>query len=93
MNYRTDLAVEADELWRTRNVRTKRERRGAVRAESGRLHQKTEAPTGYRSIEIEISTEKGVPRGTYVTIEIQGLFEEKENIGNERRAVAAELKN
>ena len=49
-------------------------------------------------IEIEILNEEGEkafqrPRGTYVTIEIQGLFEEKENIRERAsRAVAAELK-
>lgn len=101
MNYRTDLAVELDALLE--------EARQAAKQKSGAA-QPSQTATGYIKkqmqldediavISIEITDEAGEkafgkPRGTYVTIEIQGLLAEKENIRERAsRAVAAELKN
>ena len=100
MNYRTDLAVELDALLE--------EARQAAKQKSGAA-QPSQTATGYIKkqmqldediavISIEITDEAGEkafgkPRGTYVTIEIQGLLAEKENIRERAaRAVAAELK-
>ena len=87
MNYRTDLAVELDALLE--------EARQAAKQKSGAA-QPSQTATGYIKkqmqldediavISIEITDEAGEkafgkPRGTYVTIEIQGLLAEKENI-------------
>lgn len=83
--------------------------RQAAKQKSGAV-QPSQTATGYIKkqmqldediavISIEITDEAGEkafgkPRGTYVTIEIQGLLAEKENIRERAaRAVAAELKN
>ena len=100
MNYRTDLAVEADELLEDAE-RADETRSGAelsARRAAGYIKKQRQLDEDIAVIEIEILNEEGEkafqrPRGTYVTIEIQGLFEEKENIRERAsRAVAAELK-
>ena len=100
MNYRTDLAVEADELLEDAE-RADETRSGAelsARRAAGSIKKQRQLDEDIAVIEIEILNEEGEkafqrPRGTYVTIEIQGLFEEKENIRERAsRAVAAELK-
>ena len=99
MNYRTDLAVEADELLEDAE-RADETRSGAelsARRAAGYIKKQRQLDEDIAVIEIEILNEEGEkafqrPRGTYVTIEIQGLFEEKENIRERAsRAVAAEL--
>ena len=94
MNYRTDLAVELDALLEEARQAAK-QKSGAA---TGYIKKQMQLDEDIAVISIEITDEAGEkafgkPRGTYVTIEIQGLLAEKENIRERAaRAVAAELK-
>ncbi len=102
MNYRTDLAVELDEMLMAE--------RGRGKSGEAGVGDRASAParniTGYRKkqsqidqdisvIDIEITDEEGArafgkPRGRYVTLEIQGLAEQKNGIKERAAAALAE---
>lgn len=100
MNYRTDLAVELDELLEQARLAEK-QRRGAelpAQAAVGYIKKQEQidediAVTTIRIIDEAGEKTFGKPKGNYVTIEVQGVLEEKEQIRERAaRAVAAELK-
>ena len=100
MNYRTDLAVELDALLEEARQAAKQKSGAAqpMQTATGYIKKQMQLDEDIAVISIEITDEAGEkafgkPRGTYVTIEIQGLLAEKENIRERAaRAVAAELK-
>ena len=86
---RTDLAMEAKELFE-RSAGEQTRLSGVLARETDRRGVRM---TLVRILDAEGEQALGKPRGTYVTIEIQGLLAEKENIRERAaRAVAAELK-
>ncbi len=112
MNYRTDLAVELDEMLTAAQGRGESGEKGAGDIGAGdvgegdRLSTPARNRTGYRRkqsqidedisvIDIEITDEEGArafgkPRGRYVTLEIQGLAEQKNGIKERAAAALAE---
>lgn len=112
MNYRTDLAVELDEMLTAAQGRGENGEKGVGNAGAGdvgvgdRLSTPARNRTGYRRkqsqidedisvIDIEITDEEGArafgkPRGRYVTLEIQGLAEQKNGIKERAAAALAE---
>jgi len=87
MQYRTDLAVEVDALLA----------QGRQQAQ-GYIKKQSQIDGDIAVTEITITTEDGErafgkPRGTYTTVEVQGVLEEKNDIiMRAARALAAELK-
>lgn len=84
MNYRTDLAVETDELL---------ERAGAHAV--GYTKKQSRIDEDISVVEISIVSEEGEkafgkPIGTYITLEVQGILEEKNNIKERAAKVLAE---
>ena len=100
MNYRTDLAVELDELLEEARLAAKRKNGDEQPAQTatGYSKKQMQLDEDISVISIKILDEAGEkafgkPRGTYVTVEVQKLLEEKENIRERAaRAVAEELK-
>ena len=100
MDYRTDLAVELDELLEEARLAAKQKNGAETPAQTavGYRKKQMQLDEDISVLNIEILDEAGEkafgkPRGTYVTIEVQGVLEEKENIRERAaRAVAAELK-
>ena len=77
LNYRTDLAVETEQLLGEARQRAQ----GYIKKES-RIDEDISVT------EIEITGEEGEkafgkPRGTYITLEVKGIFEEKDGIKRE----------
>ena len=101
MNYRTDLAVELDEM-----LMAARWGEAGDIGDGDRLSAPARNRTGYRKkqsqidqdisvIDIEITDEEGArafgkPKGRYVTLEIQGLSEQKNGIKERAAAALAE---
>ena len=87
LNYRTDLAVETEQLLGEARQRAQ----GYIKKES-RIDEDISVT------EIEITDEEGEkafgkPRGTYITLEVRGILEEKNGIKERAaRALAARLK-
>ncbi len=87
MQYRTDLAVEVDSFL----AQARQQAQGYIKKQS-------QIDEDIAVTEITITTEDGEkafgkPRGTYTTVEIQGVLEEKNDIiMRAARALAAELK-
>ena len=88
LNYRTDLAVETEQLLGEARQRAQ----GYIKKES-RIDEDISVT------EIEITGEEGEkafgkPRGTYITLEVKGIFEEKDGIKERAaRALADRLKD
>ncbi len=93
MNYRTDLAVELDEMLTTAH-------RGSSRAEAvvpahnitGYIKKQSQIDEDISIIDIEITDEAGEkafgkPRGRYATLEVQGVIDQRDGI--KERAAAA----
>lgn len=102
MNYRTDLAVELDEMLAAERGRDREDGgedfcggEGASTPEcniTGYIRKQSKIDEDISVIDIEITDEAGAqafgkPRGRYVTLEIQGLSEQKNGI--KERAAAA----
>lgn len=89
MKYRTDLAIERKEILD--------EARGSAQEISGVVMEKIEYDRDIAATRIEIKNEQGEkqlekPRGNYITLEIDGILEEKEQIKERAgKALAAEL--
>jgi len=87
MNYRTDLAVEVDALLAE-----------ARQQAQGYIKKQSQIDEDISVTEIRITTEEGEsafgkPRGTYTTLEVRGVLEEKNDIiMRAARALAEELK-
>ncbi len=87
MNYRTDLAVETDQLLAE-----------ARQFATGYIKKQSQIDEDISIIEIKITGEEGEkafgkPKGTYVTVEVQGILDEKDKIKERAaRALADELK-
>ena len=87
LNYRTDLAVETEQLLGEARQRAQ----GYIKKES-RIDEDISVT------EIEITDEEGEkafgkPRGTYITLEVRGILEEKNGIKERAaRALADRLK-
>ena len=87
MQYRTDLAVETDELLEQAKAQ-------AV----GYVKKQSKIDDDISSVEINITSEEGEkafgkPRGTYITLEVQGILDDKNNIKERAgKALAEELK-
>lgn len=90
MKYRTDLAVESKEIFE-RDNRTLNESDGIIM-------ETVPYEEGVRAVRIKITNLKGEarlekPMGNYITIEADGILEEKEGVKEKvERAVAEELK-
>lgn len=87
LNYRTDLAVETEQLL------------GEARQQAqGYIKKQSQIDEDISLTEIKITTEDGErafgkPRGTYITLEVKGLLEEKNGIKERAaRALASRLK-
>ena len=86
MQYRTDLAVEVDALLAE-----------ARQQAQGYIKKQSQIDEDISVTEIKITTEEGErtfgkPRGTYTTLEVEGVLEEKNDIiMRAARALAAEL--
>lgn len=89
MKYRTDLAVE--------NIESLSESGVKPGEKDGVIIEKNQVDEDIRVISVEVSNLKGEalmgrPQGRYVTIEVDGIIEEKEGIKERAaRALAAEL--
>ena len=87
MNYRTDLAVERSQLLDEAGQRAQ-----------GYIKKQSQIDEDIAVTEIEITTEDGEkafgkPRGTYITLEVKGVLEEKSQIKERAaRALADRLK-
>ena len=88
LNYRTDLAVETEQLL------------GEARQQAqGYIKKESRIDDDISVTEIEITGEEGEkafgkPRGTYITLEVKGIFEEKDGIKERAaRALADRLKD
>ena len=87
MNYRTDLAVERSQLLDEASQRAQ-----------GYIKKQSQIDEDIAVTEIEITTEDGEkafgkPRGTYITLEVKGVLEEKSQIKERAaRALADRLK-
>ena len=88
LNYRTDLAVETEQLL------------GEARQQAqGYIKKESRIDEDISVTEIEITGEEGEkafgkPRGTYITLEVKGIFEEKDGIKERAaRALADRLKD
>ena len=87
MNYRTDLAVERSQLLDEAGQRAQ-----------GYIQKQSQIDEDIAVTEIEITTEDGEkafgkPRGTYITLEVKGVLEEKSQIKERAaRALADRLK-
>lgn len=100
MNYRTDLAVEMEELLEeARKAAKMREGETSGTANpQGYIRKQSQPDENISVISIEITDETGEklfakPKGHYVTVELKGILEEKDHIKQRAaRAVAEELK-
>ena len=87
LNYRTDLAVETEQLLGEARQRAQ-----------GYIKKESRIDDDISVTEIEITGEEGEkafgkPRGTYITLEVKGIFEEKDGIKERAaRALADRLK-
>ncbi|MBQ1229075.1 MAG: GPR endopeptidase, partial [Firmicutes bacterium] len=87
MQYRTDLAVEVDALLAEAQQRAQ-----------GYIKKQCQIDEDIAVTDITITTEDGEaafgkPRGTYITLEVQGVLEEKNDIiRRASKALAEELK-
>ena len=87
MNYRTDLAVERSQLLDEAGQRAQ-----------GYIKKQSQIDEDIAVTEIEITTDEGEkafgkPRGTYITLEVKGVLEEKSQIKERTaRALADRLK-
>ena len=88
LNYRTDLAVETEQLLGEARQRAQ-----------GYIKKESRIDDDISVTEIEITGEEGEkafgkPRGTYITLEVKGIFEEKDGIKERAaRALADRLKD
>ncbi len=93
MNYRTDLAVELDEMLTAARRGSGTPEAGApVHNITGYLKKQSQIDEDISVIDIEITDEEGErafgkPRGRYVTLEVQGVIEQRNGI--KERAAAA----
>ena len=100
MNYRTDLAVEMEEvLEKARKAAKMREGETSGTANpQGYIRKQSQPDENISVISIEITDETGEKlfaksKGHYVTVEIKGILEEKDHIKQRAaRVIAEELK-
>ncbi|MDD4377261.1 MAG: GPR endopeptidase [Eubacteriales bacterium] len=94
MEYRTDLAIENKELYEEARKKAG-ENAGEIK---GVIMEKEDFDEDIKVTRIEVVSEEGAntlgkPIGNYITLEINGIVEEVENIkGRAAQALAAELK-